>query len=65
MQDQFRSGHAFPAATNAFLLDAVARFTQTRGVHEDDRQAADVGGLLDGVPRRAGDGRNDGAVVTE
>ncbi len=34
-------------------------------VHEDDRQAAEVGGFLDGIARGAGDGRDDGAVVAE
>jgi len=52
-------------ASDAFGLDEIGGVAESGGVDEDDGQAADVGGFLDGIAGGAGDGRDDGAVDSE
>ena len=63
MQDKFRAGERFATAADAFALDLVLGLAQTGGVNEHHGDAAHVGGFFAGVAGRAGDVRNDGAVV--
>ena len=65
MQDELGLLQALAAAADAFELDLVARLAQAGGVNEDDGQAANVGRLLNGVARRAGNRGDDGAVMAE
>ena len=65
VQNQFRLRERGAAAADALAFNLVARLAQAGGVNEHDRQAADVRGLLNRVARRAGNGRNDGAVMAK
>ena len=53
MQDKFRPGQRFLAATDAFLFNRIVRLAQTRRIHKDHRNTPDIGRFLNGIARRA------------
>src|SRR5882757_3497003 len=65
MQNQFRLLQTLAAAANPFLLDFVPRYSQASRVNEYDWQPANVRRLLDSIPGRARDGRDDCAVAAK
>jgi hypothetical protein len=56
--------HLRRGAAYAFALDGVVRFPQACRVQHVQRQAVDVDAFTQHVARGAGDGRDDGSVVT-
>ncbi len=65
MQEQFRLTGGVAGSANALLLDLVAGVAESGRVDEEDGDAAQVGRLLDGVARGAGDRRDDRAVASQ
>ena len=65
VEDEFGLGDALMTAANAFGLDGIGGLAEAGGVNENDGDAADVGGFLDGVTCGAGGGGDNGAVGTE
>ena len=54
-----------PGPLYARALDRVRRFPQAGSVDKAERDPADDGRLLDGVPRRSGHGAREGAVLSQ
>ncbi len=64
-EDEIGAEGSLVTASDALGLDEIGGVAESGGVDEDDGQAADVGGFLDGIAGGAGDGRDDGAIESE
>ena len=63
-QGQVGALRPLPRAPDALLLDRVAGVANPGGIDQDDRITAEIDRDLDGVARRAREGRGDGDVAS-